>query len=264
MSDTPRTDATSDRTVEKVSTRWLGVRFTPLFLQIALHHLAEHDRDIGKSHQRLALKGLRIDCLLRSQRMVAWQNDDDRLLRDHLVGHVRLRLDAQEAKVNLAVLQRLGQIGRVHARHLELDFRQLGPENARDVGEPVDLLARQESDREDRFRRAGSAASGLKRLGSLADRDARVGQKGATGVGQLDAARPADEERRADLDLQIAKLAAERGLGGMQPLLGRDGDAALLGHGDEIAEMPELHTQPMPSRYGKRPYKVFLADATST
>ena len=89
-------------------------------------------------------------------------------------------------------------------------------------------------------------------------------QEGAAGIGELDPTRPAKEERRADLDLQIAKLPAKGRLGRVQPLLGSDGDATFLGHGNKIAEMSELHIRPMPDRYRFRSYKVFLPATTKT
>src|ERR1700733_9577324 len=40
---------------------------------------------------------------------------------------------------------------------------------------------------------------------------------------------------------EIPDLPAERGLGGMELLLGGNGQAACISHRDEVAEMPELH-----------------------
>ncbi len=76
------------------------------------------------------------------------------------------------------------------------------------MGEPLNLLSRQEAYRKDRLRRTGCATGGLKRLGSLADGEARMGQKGASGAGQLNAARASGKQRRADFDLQITQLTA--------------------------------------------------------
>lgn len=52
----------------------------------------------------------------------------------------------------------------------------------------------------------------------------------------------------ADLVLQVAHLAAEGGLGGVQPCLGRNRQAAGLGDGDEIAKVAKLHRD-MPPKY---------------
>ena len=62
-------------------------------------------------HQRFALERLRIDRRLQCQRMIAWQDDDYRFVRNHLVEDIGLGLNAQETKVYLAVLQSLGKIG---------------------------------------------------------------------------------------------------------------------------------------------------------
>ena len=68
-------------------------------------------------------------------------------------------------------------------------------------------------------------------------------EKHAAGRGQRDALRAADHQRAADLLFEVTHLAAQRGLGGVQPLLGGDCQAALLGDRDEIAKMPQLHDQ---------------------
>ena len=49
------------------------------------------------------------------------------------------------------------------------------------------------------------------------------------------------EERRADLRLQRLDLLGERRLGDVQPL-GRARDMALVGHGDEVAEVAQFHS----------------------
>ena len=67
-----------------------------------------------------------------------------------------------------------------------------------------------------------------------------VGQEGAAGVGQADAARMAHEQGGVDLALERADLLAERRLLHAQ-LLGRARDVALMGDGDEVAEMAQFH-----------------------
>ncbi len=47
----------------------------------------------------------------------------------------------------------------------------------------------------------------------------------------------AAQQRNADLVFEIANLAAQRRLGRVQPFLGRERQAALLGDGDEIATL---------------------------
>ena len=75
-------------------------------------------------------------------------------------------------------------------------------------------------------------------------------EKGAAGRGELDAARAALQQLDADLDLQIADLPAQRGLRRVQPPLGGIGEAAFLGHRNEIAQMAELHAPSHTLKYG--------------
>jgi len=57
-------------------------------------------------------------------------------------------------------------------------------------------------------------------------------------------------------------LPAERWLGGVELLLGGDGQTACISHGDEVAEMPELHHH-LPCLVGMGPaYKVFFKPAS--
>src|SRR5580704_5316438 len=78
----------------------------------------------------------------------------------------------------------------------------------------------------------------------LGQRQTRVIEERLAGRGQLDAACAAGHEPGADLALQLAQLTAERRLRRAQPPLGGDRDALLLGHGNEITEMPQLHACP--------------------
>src|SRR5262249_5234842 len=77
------------------------------------------------------------------------------------------------------------------------------------------------------------------------------------GGGQLDTPRAADHELSTDLVLKIPHLTAERRLCGVQTPLGRDCQAPLLGDGDEISKMSQLHARPMPARYGPKLTKSF-------
>ena len=62
----------------------------------------------------------------------------------------------------------------------------------------------------------------------------------------------------ADFLFEIADLPAERWLGSVQLLLGGNGQTAGIGHGDEVAEMPELHSN-LPYLASMGPaYKVFF------
>jgi hypothetical protein len=63
-------------------------------------------------------------------------------------------------------------------------------------------------------------------------------EKGPTGGGQFDPVYAAAHQLNADLVFEIADLAAERRLRGMQPFLRRDRQASRLGDRDEIAKVP--------------------------
>jgi hypothetical protein len=63
-------------------------------------------------------------------------------------------------------------------------------------------------------------------------------EKGPPGGGQLDAVHAAAHQLNADLVFEIADLPAQRRLRGVQPLLRRQRQAALLGDRDEIAKVP--------------------------
>jgi hypothetical protein len=67
----------------------------------------------------------------------------------------------------------------------------------------------------------------------------------------------------ADFPLEIADLPAERRLGGIQLALGGNGQAAGIGNGDEVMEMPKLHRN-LPCLAGMGPaYKVFFTPASA-
>ena len=70
-------------------------------------------------------------------------------------------------------------------------------------------------------------------------------------------------QQNADFLFEIPDLPAERRLGCVQLLLGRNGQAAGISHGDEVAEMPELHAN-LPYLAGMGPaYKVFFRRASA-
>ncbi len=84
-------------------------------------------------------------------------------------------------------------------------------------------------------RRAWRAAS------STASRISRARtQEHGPGRGQLDLALVAQQQRRADLLLELADLLAQRRLGHVQALRGT-AEVQLLGDGDEVAQVAELH-----------------------
>ena len=95
------------------------------------------------------------------------------------------------------------------------------------------------------LRRLRCPAGRVDRGVDLHQRQAGVVEKGFARGGQLDAVNAARQQLDPDLIFQVADLPAERRLRGVQPALGRLGEAAHFGDGNEIAKMSELHRAPM-------------------
>ena len=66
-------------------------------------------------------------------------------------------------------------------------------------------------------------------------------EKGPPGGGQFDAVHAAAHKLNADFVFEIADLPAQGRLRSVQPFLGRERKAALLGDRNEIAKVPQLH-----------------------
>ena len=87
-------------------------------------------------------------------------------------------------------------------------------------------------------------------------------EKGFSGRRQLNAVGAAMYQRNADLLFEIPDLPAERWLRSVQLLLGGNGQTAGIGHGDEVTEMPQLHSN-LPYLASMGPaYKVFFRRAS--
>ena len=87
-------------------------------------------------------------------------------------------------------------------------------------------------------------------------------EKGFAGRGQLNTMSATMYQRNADLLLEIPDLPAQRWLGSVQLLLGGDGQTAGIGYRDEVAEMPQLHSN-LPCLASMGPaYKVFFRRAS--
>ena len=83
-------------------------------------------------------------------------------------------------------------------------------------------------------------------------------EKGFSGRRQLNTVSATMHQRNADFLFEIPDLPTERGLGSVELLLGGNGQTAGIGHGDEVAEMPQLHCN-LPYLAGMGPaYKVFF------
>src|SRR3984893_12641359 len=96
----------------------------------------------------------------------------------------------------------------------------------------------EEADRKQCPRRFRRSPRRLRLRLRLSQRQPGVVEKGLAGGGQLDAAHAAADQLDANLVFEIADLAAEGRLRRVQPLLGRERQAALFGGRDEIAKVP--------------------------
>jgi len=66
-------------------------------------------------------------------------------------------------------------------------------------------------------------------------------QKGFAGRRQLNAVSATNHQLNADFPFEISDLPAERWLGRVELLLGGNSQTSCIGHGGEVAKMPELH-----------------------
>ena len=87
-------------------------------------------------------------------------------------------------------------------------------------------------------------------------------EKGFSGGRQLDTVSAAIYQLNADFLFEIPDLPAERWLGCVKLLFGGNGQTAGICHGDEVAEMPEFHSN-HPCLVSMGPaYKVFFRPAS--
>lgn len=129
---------------------------------------------------------------------------------------------------------------------------------------PGHLVTGLEADRERLSRRLCGPARRFHCGIDLRKRQPRMVEKGPAGIGQLDAARATDKQLRADLVFKIPDLTAERRLGRMQPPLRRHREAALLGDGEKIPKMAQLHAALSHAcEVCRQAYKVFFRRAMS-
>jgi hypothetical protein len=84
---------------------------------------------------------------------------------------------------------------------------------------------------------SGAPGGGRSRL-DLCQRQPRVIEECSTRRRQFDTPDAAYQELSADLSFQIPQLPTERRLRRVQPVGGRERDAALLGDGHEITQVP--------------------------
>ncbi|SDL67204.1 hypothetical protein SAMN04488074_112229 [Lentzea albidocapillata subsp. violacea] len=149
-----------------------------------------------------------------------------------LPGHER---EVEPARAHL--LDQLGVAGLAHP-DLHAGVQLVEPRQHR--GQVHHVQALQAADRQ---RAAQQPLDGGDRVpggGDAAQRPARLGQQRPSGLGQLDLAGGAQEQRRAQLDLQRADRRRETRLGDVQPVRGAR-EVALLGDREEVFELSEFH-----------------------
>src|SRR5580704_1134297 len=122
-----------------------------------------------------------------------------------------------------------------------MDMRQLIAQDMQSPGNPSRIVADHKAQRECRLGRLGNLAHGLHGGLSLREHHSSMIQKDSARGREFDATRVPQKKRRADFPLEIADLAAQGGLGGMQSLFRRKLETSGFGDRDEITKMPEFH-----------------------
>ncbi|GAA3637112.1 hypothetical protein GCM10022267_24530 [Lentzea roselyniae] len=155
-----------------------------------------------------------------------------------VVGHLRLTRDEREVEPSRAdLLDQLGVAGLAHPElHAGVDLVE--PRQHRGQVHHVQALQAADGQR--------AAQQPLHRgdrvLGRLdaAERTPGLRQQGPSGLGQLDLAGGAQEQRRAELDLQRADRRREARLRDVHPA-GGPGEVALVGDREEVLQLSEFH-----------------------
>jgi len=109
------------------------------------------------------------------------------------------------------------------------------------MGEPGHFQSNQEPHGDDGSLRLGRPPGTVRRRLDLQQRQSCVIEKHPSGWSQRHAARLALQQVYANFSFEIADLAAQRGLRGVQSVLGSGEKTAFLGDSDEIAQMTKFH-----------------------
>src|SRR5437660_264528 len=192
--------------------------------------------------------------------MIARQNDDERFPDKNPVDEIRVSLLwPEEGRVQLPCGETIGKLRRMLAGDRDLDLGQFLAKNLHRGRQPLRLAPAKEPQGQPPFLGVSSAPSA--RCGSfdLGQRQPGVIEEDTASGREFDAPRAPDHKLSADLVLEIPHLPAQGRLSRVQSPFGRNRQAALLGDGDEITKMSQLHERPMPWRYGDQPTKSFSA-----
>ncbi|GLY48528.1 hypothetical protein Lesp01_21840 [Lentzea sp. NBRC 102530] len=112
---------------------------------------------------------------------------------------------------------------------------------AREDGRQVhDVQALEAADRQRAAQQPLHGGDGVLRRGDAGQRPARLRQQRAAGLGQLDLAGGAQEQRRTEFDLQRPDRRRESRLGDVHPA-GGPGEVVFFGDREEVFELPEFH-----------------------
>ena len=133
------------------------------------------------------------------------------------------------------------RVFRVAGVQLDLDAR-VAPPHARQDVEQEAVAGRDRAVQADlAVQRAGFLGQALAQCIPVAQRAARVVEKGVAGAGQFDAAVVALEQRGADLGLEALDAAAER-RGADVAEFGGAAEMQALGQGDEVLQGARVHS----------------------
>src|SRR6266436_8734 len=206
--------------------------------QIINDNSTQHARHARYPDKCFTYEIVRIDGLALSERMVARENHDERLLRHQFVFKIGLLFPAEESDIEFSALEVVCQHCRMVARNSDFDIEQFVSKDGCGTRQPVDLLPGLEAHGESRLDTLGGSPRCLCGSLGLSKRQPRMVEKGPSGGGQFDTAHAAAHKLDADLIFESADLATEGRLRCVQPFPGRQRQASLLGDRDEIAKVP--------------------------
>jgi hypothetical protein len=168
---------------------------------------------------------------------------DDRLLLDDVDLHPGrgVLADADDRGVEPPLAQVVEQPVGVRRGERDLDAGMVAVE-AGEQGGQVDPVRGDRADRDPPAQQPGELLDREPRPRHRGERRPRIRQHGLAGLGEPYRAAGPVEQLRAELPLQPADLRAHPGLGDAHPL-GGPGEAPLLGHRDEVLELPQLHNR---------------------
>src|SRR5829696_2119520 len=199
-----------------------------------------------KLDERLVRQRAQRDATASGEPMTGRHSRDQRLAEDRAHRQARSRRwQYRETEIELARLQQrlLAIAGQL--QQLQGDSGMLLPEAADQRRQDAVVDGADEAEGEPANGARGGAADMDDRRFGLVEQAAAVVEQHATGLGELDAALGADQQRRADLSLEGADLHAERRLREVEPP-GGAAEMQFLGDGHEVAKAAQVrrvHTE---------------------